>query len=192
MIRRLAVSAGVVALIAAGIVISRPFDRNSAPAPTPSAPVAPNSTIAPTAETATAPSAGLPAGSAPSADVPAAAREARLKTLETGVIESLPSIAEIRKKTNEEVHATPPEILESGRRLGELAEFLTANPDLVRAALPTYVRCAEDASVPTGTRALCTFRLHGYEKDWDEATRASYAKLPPEVRSVAKQLEGTE
>ena len=183
MIRRLAIGVGAIALVAGGILISRTPARNVES-------VAPVSNAVPAAP-ATPAATGVPEKPRSRVtDVGSTAAE--LESLETRALESLPTIAAIRKKTNEEVHATPPEILESGRRFGELAEFLARHPDLVRAALPTYVRCAEDASVVTATRALCAFRLHVYEKDWDDATRASFAKLPSDVHSIAKQLEGTE
>lgn len=188
MIRKLAIGAAVViapiALIALVAFHSRNPDRTAVPAPL----VTPTSASSPPIEPVPAAAAPPPVVGSPSGD----ARAERLRTLESRALETLPTIAQVRQKTNEEVHATPPEILESGRRLGELAEYLSRNPDLVRSALPTYVRCAEDAAVATGTRALCAFRLHVYEKDWDDATRASYAKLPAQVRSIARQLEGSE
>jgi|GEM_PF-2213663 len=123
--------------------------------------------------------------------MPAQIPSAELLDLEKRALAALPTIAEIQKKSADEVHETPTEIREAGRKLGDLAEFLAKNPAAVRDALPTYQACAGNSDVMPALRGVCAYRLKLYEKEWDDATRAAYAKIPAEIRELAKQLEGT-
>ena len=114
-----------------------------------------------------------------------------LAKLRAAATASLPTTASLRTKSEVEVHGTPVEILDAGRRIGQLAEYLETHPAEIPAALPTFSDCAGDEKVVSTVRALCTYRLKVYEKAWDPATRARFVKLPASIRDLAKQLDGT-
>jgi hypothetical protein len=103
----------------------------------------------------------------------------------------VPTIASMRGKPASDVHDTPAEVLESGRRFGALAEFLEKNPKLIREALPTYRDCAMKSDAIPSIRSLCTYRLRTYEKEWDAETRAAYQKIPEEIQTLSSRLDGS-
>lgn len=116
----------------------------------------------------------------------------RLHELEKSALAGLPTVAAVRENSAADLHDVPAEVIAAGRLFGELSAFLARNPGLVRDALPTYSACANDSEAVPSIRALCAFRLRVYVKEWDEAIRAEYAKIPARIRELAKELDGTE
>lgn len=121
----------------------------------------------------------------------AAGSLARLRELEKKALEALPRVSTLSKKPEHELHDTPAEIVAAGRVFGKLAEFLAGHPERIRDALPTYRSCAGDPTIVPAIRALCTFRLSVYEKDWDPETRTAFGAIPEPIRELARELEGT-
>ena len=186
----------VVIILAVAVILSRKTNREiptegsvAVASPTPG-----GATVAATPPPADAPrSESSPNPEARSAAVPAGTRgdSPELAKLRAAATASLPTTASFRGKSEVEVHGTPAEILDAGRRLGELAEYLETHPAEIPAALPTYSDCAGDEKVVSTVRALCAYRLKVYEKAWNPATRSRYSKIPASIRDLAKQLDGT-
>ncbi len=105
---------------------------------------------------------------------------------------SIPTFEMMKNKTTEEVHHTPKEIIESSRKLGALAEHLAGNPTLIPESLPFYASCALKKDALNPIRALCTYRLLRYKKNWTEKTRDDFSKIPKTILALAKEIEGTE
>lgn len=120
--------------------------------------------------------------------VPAAEAGQLLKTALLSAREGLAKKAQMKTKTETELHHTPIEVVESARRIGAVAEVLEQNPSLIPEALPFFTECAGDHEGMPATRALCVYRLRAYEKSWDSETTTAFAKLPKLILDLADKL----
>lgn len=134
----------------------------------------------------------VPPGQSPglyeSSQVPAAEAEQSLLAALSSAREGLAKKAQMKAKTESEVHHTPIEVVESARRIGAISELLEKSPALIPQALPFFVECAKDPEGMPATRALCVYRLRSYEKNWDGSTTAAFAKIPKPILELAEKL----
>jgi hypothetical protein len=98
------------------------------------------------------------------------------------ILKDLPTAANIRGLTDEEVHDTPEPIAVAGTQLGRIAQAVHDNPSLARAANDFYGRCAHQNEVLTPVRALC------YSHVMNLKTDVSSDEVPEEVVRLARLI----
>lgn len=100
---------------------------------------------------------------------------------------SLPRTSELRALSEEEVHHTPPVLLEAGEKVGEVAEALAANPALKPQAIRFYRDCAKGNETASSVRALCFY--HWEKLSQGSADEPGPTEVPPEIRALADKLK---
>lgn len=113
---------------------------------------------------------------------------AGLKTVLDAVRPTLPLVAEHRPANDEEAHHTSPELLESARALGDLAEYLEQRPDEFKAASVFYADCASDVKLMPAVRAVCYSSLMKKRADWHPDVSRKVAGVEPQIIEIAKSL----
>lgn len=101
---------------------------------------------------------------------------------------ALPRIGSHDPGSDEAAHHTSPELLEAGRMLGDLAEYLERRPEEFKSASIFYADCSADSGLMPAVRAVCYSALLKNKKDWDAAVPAKLKGVPPEVIGIASEL----
>jgi hypothetical protein len=99
----------------------------------------------------------------------------------------IPTIADLRALSPEELHHTPPVILQAGARLGQVAEALKAHPEVLKDAQGFYRDCARHPEFPTSIRALCYLDLTRNSPDTTEQDHAD-PQISDDVKRLADAL----
>lgn len=73
----------------------------------------------------------------------------------------LPAIEELKNFSAQELHHFNPLLIEAGKKLGKIAEVLTAYPQYKNKGLEFYQRCVQKVETFTAIKALC---LLNFEK----------------------------
>lgn len=80
------------------------------------------------------------------------------------VQDSLPTVDRIAAHSAEELHNTPPELIDAGRKIGELVKAVQQDPSREPEALEFYGKCARREELPLSTRAHCLHNLRELSK----------------------------
>jgi hypothetical protein len=127
-----------------------------------------------------------PAPSAAGSPTAAASRdaelEARFAALAERTLRELPTAADMRALTPEQMHGYPPPIARAGRALGRVAQEVHDHPELAESAARFYRSCALSPAVVDPIRAMCYFHV----MDTPDAPPAG--SVPAEVARLARLL----
>ena len=88
----------------------------------------------------------------------------------------------------EEVHGTPPAVLEAGAALGDLEEYLERRPEEYRSATPFWAECASNAKLFPAVRAFCLHSLRKKPSEWASGVSDQVKALPQEIISLEADL----
>jgi hypothetical protein len=104
--------------------------------------------------------------------------------------EKLPTLAKIRKLTNEEVHHTPELLREAGLILSQVAQALHDNENLASEAASFYEGCYSREDLPSSIRGLCLADHRNIRLKWgDRAEWTSHeGQQPAEVLRLAEAI----
>jgi len=95
---------------------------------------------------------------------------------------ALPTIAQLQKLTESQVHRTPSPLVAAAESLGEVEEAVEANPSLRPHAIEFYQQCAIKDELASTIRALC---YH----NWKTHSRETELPIPAEIRDLADSLD---
>lgn len=101
----------------------------------------------------------------------------------------LPRQGDLQELKDDEVHSIPQELLATGRKLGELKEYVLRYPEfdqLQDAAKDFYKGCADDESFPTSIRSLCLFNRLQLAKNSGE--KFDISPYPLEIKQLVLEL----
>jgi hypothetical protein len=111
------------------------------------------------------------------------ATQREFNELSEKVLRELPTISELSKLSNEEVHQTPRRILEAGLEIGKVVEMLEANPELTPQATQFYEKCSYNSNYPTSVRALCFSHLRTLDP-----SQANDSRIPAHIREISEKI----
>lgn len=99
------------------------------------------------------------------------------------ILRELPTREDLKSLSPQEVHRSPQILMDAGLALGQVAERLDQNSELIHEALGFYQDCAGNAELPSSVRALCFSNLEsrskaaGIEIPWDDLVSENIRKL---------------
>jgi hypothetical protein len=174
---------GAIAVVAVALFFFHAQQSPTEPSATPgaaAAPSAPPGIVAPKEEIA----APLP----PQETSVAPITHEGLERLMIEAEKAIPSRAELRKLTSEEVHETPATIRAAGFSLGRVAEAVSREPSLAADAFPFYEKCARNVDYPSSVRALCYSDYERIGNGLDLPVNPDV--VPASVRELADKVKG--
>ncbi len=116
-------------------------------------------------------------------------RELKLRFAEqlSELAKALPTRDQMKKKTFEEVHDTPQEVLDAGARLGNLKKIWLATPLLKPQAQAFYKACALSVNTVTAIRSLCLVNARALTQELG-LSPLDEAAIPQAIKSIANQI----
>jgi len=120
-------------------------------------------------------------GAVPSAISPKAEKPADISfsTLADETLSRLPLVAAL--DPGKDYHQPPAEVIEGGREVGVVAEWLEKHPDDKEMGKSFFHRCAEKEEVLTAVRALCL-------KRYQELGGKAVEQFSPRLRWIADRM----
>jgi hypothetical protein len=119
-----------------------------------------------------------------------AAEAPRLSEIMQATWEKLPTREQMAKKTSEEVHFTPPEVLAIAEDLGHIADELKAKPELIPSGVEFFRGCAGRENVLEAVRAVCLKELQRWAPQAQPPIAVELAAYPANIRRIADGLLG--
>jgi hypothetical protein len=111
-----------------------------------------------------------------------------LGTLLEKVSKNLPEIKNLNIKSDEDAHQAPPELMEAGKSLGELAEYLERRPEEFVSASVFYADCASNRALLPAVRAVCYHSLTEKKEAWAPGVKDKLAQVTPDIIEIANDL----
>lgn len=98
----------------------------------------------------------------------------------------LPTFEQIQKLSAEQVHRTPKIVVDAGLELGDIAEAIEKNPALTPQGLEFYDQCAKRSGVAEAVRATCLASLRDLAHSTGQ--RVNEKGIPANIRNLATKL----
>lgn len=103
-------------------------------------------------------------------------------------MEALPTVDEIRKLTEEEVHHSPVAVKEGGLLIGELHEAAQKDPARREDTLKFFKGCAENSELLPAIRAVCWKKTLSQIVEWKIFLPVADAEVPEDIKDLAMRL----
>jgi hypothetical protein len=129
------------------------------------------------------PTIGTPTANAPEA-------KKQFQKLIEGVERNLPTQMDLQKMSPEEAHGPPLLIQKAALQIGEIAQAISENHELVPQGLQFYQNCAENANRPNSIRAACFTNHEDLIKEYalGAESLANDPQVSDHVKDLAKKL----
>lgn len=103
---------------------------------------------------------------------------------------ALPTVAQVQSsaRRGDDVHHTPPAILESGRAIGEAMADADRDPASRAKTMDFLLACAEDREVLPSVRAHCLAAAQRSSRKWSRLVPFSQLRVSSEIRVLAARI----
>lgn len=110
--------------------------------------------------------------------------------LENEVLKSIPSVVDLQRLSENDVHFTPVSLRIAGRELGRIAKAIDMNSQLIHRGIEFFKRCALRESYPDTIRALCLADARDYLKKAGSGLEAfpEASTIPDAIRNLAEKI----
>ncbi len=99
---------------------------------------------------------------------------------------TLPTTAQLRALSAEEVHRTPKLLVRAAVEIGDLGDAIEKNPALAPQGLAFYEKCAKRAELATAVRATCLANQRDLARELK--VEANEAGIPTGIKNLATKL----
>ena len=115
------------------------------------------------------------------------------RDLTATVQEKLPTLYQIRKLTEEDVHYTPTLLRDAGLILSQIAQALHDNENLASEAAAFYENCYAREDLPVSIRGLCLADHRNIRMQWGDRAEWTFheAQQPAAVLRLAEVIPAT-
>ncbi len=100
-------------------------------------------------------------------------------------LRSIPTIEDLQKLSDEEVHNTPTQIIEAASKIGKIASMLALDSSLKPIGIGFYEDCAKTENFPNSVRAVCYFNLKKLDLDHFKKLEPW---IPKEIQRISEIL----
>jgi hypothetical protein len=101
-------------------------------------------------------------------------------------LQKMPTLHDLSRLNEEEVHFTPQIIREAGKRLAVIAQLAHDEPSTISEATLFYENCASGKDFPVSIRAICYSNLKSMNLERFHAISSS---ISSEIKELASQLD---
>ncbi|MCM2350879.1 MAG: hypothetical protein NDI69_12725 [Bacteriovoracaceae bacterium] len=124
---------------------------------------------------------------------PEAANEAQVVSGESAkeyeeAMEALPTVDDIKKLSEEEVHHSPVAVKDGGLLIGEIHEAAQKDPARREGTLKFFKSCAENSELLPAIRAVCWKKTLSQIVEWKIFLPIADADVPEEIKALAMRL----